>query len=259
MSTAGAGSSGVAPLLIVGCLVAFARSAAHELERTRVSLAFAGWPLHPRHRERPGVAAAAAGAVPRDYPGPGPPGAPADAGGTRRAAGGDDGGVRDRLVLFVDGREVRPGSGLRVPAAPRPAAARRCRAIPAPRPGAARRAPTALVLRHRRRPLPVAILRADGQAYAEWISGTVWSGPIDLTGQFVPPTRRECCGSTWRSATRTSCRRAWTTSCSSSGCSCCAPASARCSAGHCLHGGALAHPGPGDLRRGRAAPAWSSP
>ncbi len=31
--------------------------------------------------------------------------------------------------------------------------------------------------------------RADGQVYTEWIDGTAWSRPIDLTGQFTPPSR----------------------------------------------------------------------
>ena len=38
-------------------------------------------------------------------------------------------------------------------------------------------------------PYPLTISRADGQVYTEWIGGTVWSRPIDLTGQFIPPSR----------------------------------------------------------------------
>ena len=40
-------------------------------------------------------------------------------------------------------------------------------------------------------PYPLTITRADGQVYTEWIGGTAWSRPIDLTGQFVKPTRWE--------------------------------------------------------------------
>ena len=35
-------------------------------------------------------------------------------------------------------------------------------------------------------PYPLTIVRADGQSAVEWISGTVWSGPIDLTGAVRP-------------------------------------------------------------------------
>ena len=40
-------------------------------------------------------------------------------------------------------------------------------------------------------PYPLIIERADEQSYTEWIGGTVWSRPIDLTGQFTAPTRLE--------------------------------------------------------------------
>ena len=38
-------------------------------------------------------------------------------------------------------------------------------------------------------PYPLTIDRADGET-STWIGGTVWSRPIDLTGQFVPPSTR---------------------------------------------------------------------
>jgi hypothetical protein len=37
-------------------------------------------------------------------------------------------------------------------------------------------------------PYPLIVTRADGRASTEWIAGTAWSAPIDLTGQFVMPT-----------------------------------------------------------------------
>jgi hypothetical protein len=43
-------------------------------------------------------------------------------------------------------------------------------------------------------PYPLTIARADGQSRVEWIGGTAWSGEIDLTGQFVMPTRWEIAG-----------------------------------------------------------------
>lgn len=183
-------------LLAAGCVAAGARTAAHELERTRVSLAFQPdgrfvldiandpqWlllrlePFLPDYPEIPGRAGDA-GLAPAER----------DA---RLAALGPV--MRDRFVLFVDGREVRPESVVYDPPAvpiaadgtPAPGRFRMQGRVP----------PDARLLRWFygivADPYPLVIERADGATYTEWIGGTVWSRPIDLTGQFVPPTRWE--------------------------------------------------------------------
>lgn len=99
--------------------------------------------------------------------------------------------MRDRIVLFVDGREIRPATV----AYEAPVTATEPDGTPAP--GHFRMhgrvPPDARLLRWFygivADPYPLVIARADGQVYTEWIGGTVWSRPIDLTGQFVPPTR----------------------------------------------------------------------
>ena len=102
----------------------------------------------------------------------------------------------DRIVLFVDGREIRPAAAADVPPA-----------TPTGPDGAplaghyrmqGRVAPDARLLRWFygivADPYPLIVTRADGEVYTEWIGGTVWSRPIDLTGQFVPPTRWQVAG-----------------------------------------------------------------
>ena len=181
-------------LLAAGCVAGAARPAAHELERTRVWLAFqpdgrftldiANDPqwlllrLEPFLPDYPEIAARAG-----DAPLPPPE---RDA---RLAVLGPV--MRDRVVLFVDGREIRPEDVVYEPP-PTPTAA-----DGTPSPGRYRMhgrvPPDARVLRWFygivADPYPLAIERANGQTYTEWIGGTVWSRPIDLTGQFVPPTR----------------------------------------------------------------------
>ncbi|MDH4065930.1 MAG: HupE/UreJ family protein, partial [Acidobacteriota bacterium] len=101
--------------------------------------------------------------------------------------------MTDRIVLFVDGREARAQSWEYVP----PASP--TEADGTPMAGhyvlRGRLAPDARLLRWFygivADPYPLVIARADGEVYTEWIGGTVWSRPIDLTGQFVPPTRWE--------------------------------------------------------------------
>jgi len=101
--------------------------------------------------------------------------------------------MADRIVLFVDGREARAATVEYVP----PAAP--AEADGTPMAGhyllRGRLAPDARLLRWFygivADPYPLVIARADGQVYTEWIGGTVWSRPIDLTGQFIPPTRWE--------------------------------------------------------------------
>jgi hypothetical protein len=96
----------------------------------------------------------------------------------------------DRVVVFVDGRELRPDAAEYVPP-------------PAPRPGDA--LPPLATYRLRGRmpvdarslrwlyglvidPYPLTLRRADGQSMVEWIEGSNWSGTIDLSGQFRPAT-----------------------------------------------------------------------
>ena len=85
----------------------------------------------------------------------------------------------DRVVLFVDGREVRPSSVERVPAAA-PLATYRLRG---------RVARDARTLRWYYGlpidPYPLTVRRADGRILAEEIGGDAWSGPIDLSGEFA--------------------------------------------------------------------------
>jgi hypothetical protein len=183
-------------LLAAGCVAAIARTAAHELERTRVSLAFqpdgrfvldiANDPqwlllrLEPFLSDYPEIPARSGDA----------PLSPAERD-ARLAALAPV--MRDRLVLFVDGREIRPETVVYEP----PVVPTAADGTPAP--GRYRmhgRVPAdARLLRWFygivADPYPLVIDRADGQTYTEWIGGTVWSRPIDLTGQFVPPTRWE--------------------------------------------------------------------
>jgi hypothetical protein len=167
---------------------------AHELERTRVTLTFARdgaftlavandpeWLLL---RLEPFVA--------EDFPHLSvPPRAGRLAPEARDARLGDLAPVfADRIVLFVDGREVRATSTVYVPPS-----------TPDPNTSVAlasyvlrgRVAPDARTLRWFYGivgdPYPMTITRADGAASTDWIGGAAWSGAIDLTGQFVRPTR----------------------------------------------------------------------
>ncbi len=183
-------------LAVCACLAASSRPSAHDLERTRVVLEFRPdgsfvldiandpqWLMlrlepfledYPDILERP--AAGSLSPAERD---------------ARLALLTPV--MRDRIVLFVDGREVRPATVTYVP----PAVPTEPDGTPSPghfRMGG-RVPPDARLLRWFygivADPYPLTIQRADGQVYTEWIGGTVWSRPIDLTGQFVPPTRWE--------------------------------------------------------------------
>ena len=95
-----------------------------------------------------------------------------------------EGGFTDRVVLFVDGHEIRPasvelieGDGI---------ATHRMRG----------RFPTdARTLRWYYGmvvdPYPLAVQRADGRVVVEEIAGDAWSGSIDLSGQFRAPLLSE--------------------------------------------------------------------
>jgi hydrogenase/urease accessory protein HupE len=98
----------------------------------------------------------------------------------------------DRVVLFVDGREIRPTSAEYVPPVGPPV-----NGIPALATYRlkGRLPPDAQSLRWFYGivvdPYPLTLHRADGQTTLEWIQGQAWSDTIDLTGQFVQPTRRQ--------------------------------------------------------------------
>jgi len=89
--------------------------------------------------------------------------------------------IADRVVLFVDGREVRPTSVGRVAAAA-PLITYRLRG---------RVSTDARTLRWYYGlpidPYPLTVRRADGRTSAEEIAGDAWSTPIDLSGQFQAP------------------------------------------------------------------------
>jgi hypothetical protein len=97
----------------------------------------------------------------------------------------------DRVVLFVDGREIRPTSTEYLPPPPAsgtaalpPLATYRLRGR-MPAEARALRWLYGLVID----PYPLTVIRADGRSMTEWIEGWNWSDGIDLTGQFRPPTR----------------------------------------------------------------------
>ena len=91
----------------------------------------------------------------------------------------------DRVVLWVDGREVRPASAELIPAAVENGLATyRLRG---------RMPPDARTLRWYyglvADPYPLTIRRADKGIVVEEVAGDAWSRSIDLTGQFVSPLR----------------------------------------------------------------------
>jgi hypothetical protein len=101
----------------------------------------------------------------------------------------------DRVVLFVDGREVRPETAEFVP----PAAT----ASPGLPPLAVYRLTGRMPVDARSLrwlyglvidPYPLTIRRADGRAKTEWIDGSNWSDVLDLAGQFRQPTRTQIAG-----------------------------------------------------------------
>ena len=99
----------------------------------------------------------------------------------------------DRVVLFLDGREIRPDAAEYLP--PReqtahdvlpPLATFRMRGR-MPASAHTLRWLYGLVID----PYPLTIRRADGRALIEWIQGSDWSGTLDLSGQFRQATRFE--------------------------------------------------------------------
>jgi len=89
--------------------------------------------------------------------------------------------IGDRVVLFVDGHEIRPESAERIAAEP-PLTTWRLRG----------RVPlSARTLRWYYGlpidPYPLTIRHADGRIVTQEIAGDAWSAQIDLTGQFTAP------------------------------------------------------------------------
>ena len=97
----------------------------------------------------------------------------------------------DRIVLFVDGHEVRAESTVYIPAPPHtdpntlpPLATFRLRGT-MPAGAASLRWLYGMVAD----PYPLEIRQADGSSTIEWIQGTNWSGIVDLTRSFPRLTR----------------------------------------------------------------------
>jgi len=91
----------------------------------------------------------------------------------------------DRIVLFVDGREIRAAAVTYEPPASADALASFRLSGHMPRGAATLRWLYGLVAD----PYPLEIRQADGSTTVEWITGTDWSGVIDLTRSFARPTR----------------------------------------------------------------------
>jgi hypothetical protein len=93
----------------------------------------------------------------------------------------------DRIVLFVDGHEVRADWVEYVPpATPDSLAAFRLNGR-MPQNASTLRWLYGLVAD----PYPLEVRQPDGSTSIEWIHGTNWSGTIDLSKSFTRPTRRE--------------------------------------------------------------------
>jgi HupE/UreJ protein len=99
----------------------------------------------------------------------------------------------DRVVLFVDGREIRPQSAEFIAARAQapddalpPLATFRLRGR-MPADARSMRWLYGLVID----PYPLTVSRADGKTATEWIQGSNWSDTVDLAGQFRQATRGE--------------------------------------------------------------------
>lgn len=171
-------------LIAVVAAIAVARPQAHEAERTRVSLTFAAdgrfvievandplWMLMRLETFAGGTGPAAPTPEQRD---------------ARLAQLGSV--FADRIVLFVDGHEVRADSVEYVPPPAQPDALATFRlAGRMPRNASSLRWLYGIVAD----PYPLEIRQADGSSTIEWIHGTNWSGTIDLTRSFPRQTRWE--------------------------------------------------------------------
>ncbi len=183
---------------------------AHDLERTLVSLTFSadgGFVLEVSNdpdwlllRLEPFAADLPGGQVPPRPAWTGSPTAEARHARLRELAPA----FVDRVVLFVDGREIRPGSVEYVPdraaSLADPDEPGGPRSIDANGPPlvtyrlTGRMPADACVLRWYYGlvvdPYPLTIRRVDGRRLTEWIvAGDAWSSALDLTGQFRAPSR----------------------------------------------------------------------
>jgi hypothetical protein len=86
----------------------------------------------------------------------------------------------DRVVMWVDGREIRPASVQFIPGTP--AAIHRMRGR-MPRDARTLRWYYGLVID----PYPLTVRRADGKVVVEEVQGDAWSRAIDLSGQIRAP------------------------------------------------------------------------
>ena len=170
-------------LAIWAILVATLAPIAHEAERTRVTLSFsadgrfvlevANDPLWMLMR----LETFAGGLVPANI-------APA----ARDARLAQLGPVfADRIVIFVDGHEVRAGAIEYLPPPSADALATFRLTGHIPRDAATLRWLYGIVAD----PYPLEIRQPDGSSTIEWIHGTNWSGVIDLTRSFTRPSRWE--------------------------------------------------------------------
>ena len=156
----------LARLIVIAVGMSSSRAAAHDLEKTQVVITFA-----PDGSFVADVANDPAWLKLRLESIPGP--------------------FADRVVLWVDGREVRPDSVEFIPFdSPRLAPFKAAEGLSTYRlrgcvPIDARtlRWFYGLVID----PYPLTIRRADGRAIVEEIQGNAWSGTIDLSGQFRTP------------------------------------------------------------------------
>jgi len=140
-------------MLAAGCTVA--RVSAHDLERTQVVLTFA--------RDGSFVLDVAN-----------------DPSWLKLRLESFHGNFIDRVVLFVDGHEVRPTSVEYIDGSPLGSHRLRGRM---PIDARTLRWYYGLVVD----PYPLTIRRADGRVLVEEIAGDAWSRPIDLSGQFQGP------------------------------------------------------------------------
>jgi hypothetical protein len=98
----------------------------------------------------------------------------------------------DRVVLFVDGREVRPASAKYIPPGPATTDGQPARGMYRLRGRMPSDAHTlrwyyGLVID----PYPLTIRSVGGRSQTEWILGDAWSGSLDLGGQFQTPLRAQ--------------------------------------------------------------------
>ncbi len=173
----------LAALALTMTLAATQAPLAHEAERTRIVLTFTGderfvlevandplWMLMRLETFAGGTVPANPSAEQRD---------------ARLAQLGPV--FADRIVLFVDGREVRADSATYVPPPATPADSLATFRLEGrmPRGASNLRWLYGIVAD----PYPLEIRQADGSSTVEWITGTNWSGIIDLTRSFPRPTR----------------------------------------------------------------------